>query len=122
MDKKFLTRALVWGMALWAFGYLLGIVLFFVVPAELIGWVIMPLGIAVTLRVLAKKFEGMDLKRYLALGIVWALSAIALDYFLLVQVFRPADGYYKPDVYLYYALTFLLPPAYYFRTRGKSST
>ena len=26
-----------------------------------------------------------------------------------MQLFKPADGYYKPDVYLYYAITFVLP-------------
>jgi hypothetical protein len=31
------------------------------------------------------------------------------DYFLLVKVFKPVDGYYKLDVYLYYVLTFILP-------------
>jgi len=27
----------------------------------------------------------------------------------IVKAFKPADGYYKLDVYLYYALTFALP-------------
>ena len=38
------------------------------------------------------------------------LIEVVLDYFLLVKVFNPAGGYYKLDVYLYYALTFILPP------------
>lgn len=39
----------------------------------------------------------------------WTIIAIILDYFLLVKVFNPADGYYKFDVYLYYIFTFVLP-------------
>ena len=31
------------------------------------------------------------------------------DYLLIVKVFSPPDGYYKLDVYLYYALTFIMP-------------
>ena len=31
--------------------------------------------------------------------------------YMAMCLFDPADGYYKPDVYLYYALTFLMPPA-----------
>ncbi|MGE5624192.1 MAG: hypothetical protein ACM3ZT_01435 [Bacillota bacterium] len=40
---------------------------------------------------------------------VWTALAVALDYLLIVKLLKPTDGYYKPDVYLYYALTFLLP-------------
>jgi hypothetical protein len=98
-----------WGVGLWFFGYLLGIILFVVVPPAFLGWVIMPLGIAITLWVLFKKIELPSLSRYVWLGAVWTGLAVLLDYFLLVQVFKPTDGYYKLDVYLYYLLTFVLP-------------
>ncbi|HEY1303237.1 MAG TPA: hypothetical protein VGF24_06790 [Vicinamibacterales bacterium] len=32
-----------------------------------------------------------------------------LVYLFIVKALKPADGYYKLDVYLYYALTFLIP-------------
>ena len=100
-----------WGVFLWFIGYVLGIVLFAVVPPDMIGWVIMPIGIIITLWVLFKKVKGDSLQYYLFLAIIWTLIAIVFDYFFLVKVFKPADGYYKLDVYLYYALTFILPVA-----------
>ncbi len=109
MNKKIFKDALVWGFVLWLIGYVLGILFFAFVPASILGWVIMPFGIAVTLWVLFKKIHSESLQYYLILAIVWTLLAILLDYFLLVKVFKPADGYYKPDVYLYYILTFIIP-------------
>lgn len=108
MGKGFLKDALGWGLGLWLFGYVLGIVLFPLVPHEQIGWYIMPAGILITLWVLLKKVKG-TLRYYLKLAAVWTVIAVVFDYLFLVLVFKPADGYYKPDVYLYYALTFLLP-------------
>ncbi len=46
---------------------------------------------------------------YLKIAIAWTVIAVVLDYFLLVQLFKPADGYYKLDVYFYYTTTFILP-------------
>lgn len=98
-----------WGFLLWLCGYILGIVLFMVVPPSLIGWIITPVGIVVTLWVLVTKIKRHSTVYFIWLGLVWTAIAIVCDYLLLVQVFKPADGYYKPDVYLYYALTFVLP-------------
>lgn len=84
--------------------------LFSIVPISMIGWIIMPIGTAITLWVLRKKIDGSTLRYYFLVGGVWTIIAILGDYLFLVQVFKPADGYYKPDVYLYYLLTFLLPP------------
>jgi hypothetical protein len=105
MTKKLLTDTLGWGFLLWLIGYILGIVLFMFVPPALLGWVIMPIGIFLTLWVLLKQVR----TPYLYLAVSWTLIAIIMDYFLLVKVFKPADGYYKLDVYLYYLITFLLP-------------
>jgi hypothetical protein len=98
-----------WGVLLWFIGYVLGIVLFPIVPSSMIGLVIMPIGIIITLWVLLKKIKSSSFQYYLKLAVIWTLIAIVLDYFLLVKLFKPADGYYKVDVYLYYILTFLLP-------------
>lgn len=107
--KQFYKDALVWGFILWLIGYLLGMVLFFLVPAGLIGWIIMPIGTVITLWVLLKKVRGDSFKYYLLIAIAWTLIAIVFDYVFLVQALKPEDGYYKPDVYLYYVLTFILP-------------
>lgn len=37
--------------------------------------------------------------------LVWTLIAVLDDHLFIVRALKPADGYYKPDVYLYYALT-----------------
>lgn len=109
MNKQFYKDALGWGFVLWLIGYILGIVLFAFVPPAAIGWVIMPIGTVVTLWVLVRKVNSESLQHYVLLATSWALLAILLDYFFLVKVFHPADGYYKLDVYLYYILTFILP-------------
>ena len=127
-SKQFLKDALGWGFILWLIGYILGIALFAVVSPAMLGWIIMPIGIVITLWVLFKKvhpvksseysevaegeFNGVkseSFQYYFFLAIVWTLIAVIFDYFFLVKLFKPADGYYKLDVYLYYALTFLLP-------------
>lgn len=109
MNRQLLKDALGWGFLLWLIGYALGILLFTIVPISMIGWIITPIGIIITLWVLFKKIKGTSLKYYLALSLVWTLIAIVFDYFFLVKAFNPADGYYKFDVYLYYSLTFVLP-------------
>jgi uncharacterized membrane protein len=109
MNKQLLKDTLGWGFILWLIGYVLGIVLFPVVPTSIIGWVIMPIGVLVTLWVLFKKVKGDSLNYYLIVAVSWTLIAVVFDYFFLVKTFKPADGYYKLDVYLYYVLTFLLP-------------
>ena len=100
-----------WGIGLWLIGYILGIVLFAFVPQALLGWIIMPVGIIITLWVLFKKTKSTLLNYYLFLAVCWTLIAIIFDYFFLVKIFKPADGYYKLDVYLYYFLIFILPLA-----------
>ena len=117
MRKQFYIDAFFWGLVLWLIGYLLGMILFFVVPPDMIGWVILPIGIVITIWVLLKKIKGISFNYYLQLAIVWTLIAIVLDYLLIVKALNPADGYYKLDVYLYYALTFILPLAAYSRKK-----
>ena len=109
MNKRLLKDALGWGIILWLIGYGLGIILFAFVPVDIIGWIIMPIGIVITLLVLFKKVRGDSCLYYVWLAVAWVLIAIVFDYLFLVKIFKPADGYYKLDVYLYYALTFALP-------------
>jgi hypothetical protein len=121
MNKRFVKDSFGWGLLLWLFGYILGIVLFMVVPVSLIGWIISPIGIVITLWVLLKKIGDQNLHYFLKLSFVWTLMAIILDYLLLVKLFKPEDGYYKLDVYLYYFLTFTLPLAVgWFKSKRRS--
>lgn len=114
-----LKDTLGWGVLLWIIGYILGIILFAFVPPSLLGWIITPIGTAITLYVLFKRIKSKSLRYYLLLGVVWATIAIILDYYLLVKVFNPEDGYYKLDVYLYYSLTLLLPVLVGIKKAGK---
>ena len=110
-NKSLLKDALGWGFGLWLFGYILGFIFFAFVPAEAIGWYIMPLGIVATLWVLFKKVQSGPYGRYAVLAVAWTVIAVVFDYLFLVLLLHPADGYYKLDVYIYYALTFALPVA-----------
>ncbi len=109
MNKRLLKDSLGWGLALWCIGYVLGIIFFFLLPTSMIGWVIMPIGVIITFLVLLKKVKADSLQYYLILAVVWTIIAIVLDYLFIVKTFSPADGYYKLDVYLYYAITFISP-------------
>jgi hypothetical protein len=106
---QFYKDAIGWGLLLWLFGYLLGIILFFLVPPSLIGWVITPIATVVTLWVLRSKIKSNSFSYYFGIAVVWVIIAVVFDYLFIVKAFNPADGYYKTDVYVYYLLTFLLP-------------
>jgi heme/copper-type cytochrome/quinol oxidase subunit 4 len=109
INKQFYKDTFGWGFFLWLLGYILGIILFFALPKSMIGWIISPIATVVTLWVLIKKIQSVSFSYYFLIAISWTVIAVILDYFLLVKVLKPEDGYYKPDVYLYYTLTFILP-------------
>ncbi|MGA3160658.1 MAG: hypothetical protein ABSC77_05530 [Terracidiphilus sp.] len=109
MNKQFLKDALGWGSVLWLIGYVLGILLFAFVPVSLIGWIITPIGVVITIWVAFKKVKGDTLRYYYLLAFVWLMIAVLGDYLFIVKAFKPADGYYKLDVYLYYVLTVAIP-------------
>jgi len=68
MNKQSLIDSLGWGFVLWLIGYVLGIILFFVLPASSIGWFILPVGLIISLWVLLKKIKGGTLQYYLMLA------------------------------------------------------
>lgn len=109
MNKQFLKDAFGWGFLLWLIGYCLGFMLFAFIPVSRIGWVIMPVGTAIVLWVLLKKIKPDSFGYFAGLAVVWVSIAVLFDYLLIVKTLKPADGYYKPDVYLYYFLVFTLP-------------
>ena len=110
--NRFITRDLLGlGLLQWFAGYVLGFVFYAFVPAELIGWFVMPLAVGLTCLVLWKWVRVDSMRDALLLGLAWSTIAIACDYFFLVKLLKPPDGYYKVDVYLYYLLMFALPVA-----------
>jgi len=110
--SRFVLRDLLgFGFGLWLWGYALGFVFYAFVPPALIGWFVMPFGLAVTLFVLWKWVRIPDVGRGFYVGLVWAAIAVVLDYVGIVKLLNPPDGYYKLDVYIYYALTLALPIA-----------
>ena len=48
MSTRFLKDSFGWGFILWLVGYVLGVMLFAVLPPSLIGWAITPIGTGVT--------------------------------------------------------------------------
>lgn len=108
MIKNF-TNILKWGLLLWTFGYILGFVFFFILPASVLGWAILPFGVLITVYVCTKKIEIANIKNATEVGIIWTVWAILLDYLFIVKLLSPIDGYYKLDVYVYYLLTLLIP-------------
>ncbi|MFZ2025013.1 MAG: hypothetical protein WAV51_01905 [Microgenomates group bacterium] len=108
MNPQTLKDSLGWGFLLWLIGYILGIVLFMIVPAHMIGWVLSPAATLFTLWVLIRKINSRKFLYYLILGVVWTVIAIVFDYVFIVQLFQSAN-YYKLDVYVYYALMLILP-------------
>lgn len=119
MNFRLIKDGLIWGAVLWFIGYLLGFLFFAFVPTALIGWFIMPIGVASTLWILFSYIKATSFLYYFLLGTLWAALAVIFDYFFLVQLLKPADGYYKLDVYMYYALTFALPMSVYWIQRKK---
>ncbi|HEY6088167.1 MAG TPA: hypothetical protein VD771_00100 [Gemmatimonadaceae bacterium] len=109
MNRQLLKDAFGWGVLLWIVGYALGMILFAFVPPNLIGWIILPIGTAIALWIAFKKVKGDTLRYYWLVALVWTLIAVLGDYVFIVKALKPADGYYKPDVYLYYALTLAIP-------------
>jgi len=109
VNKQFSKDALGWGFVLWLIGYALGVALFAFVPASLIGWMITPFATALTFWVAFKKVKGSTLQYLGLVGLVWLVIALVGDYLFIVKAFKPADGYYKADVYLYYVLTLAIP-------------
>lgn len=117
---KIFLNTIFWGLILWIFGYVLGLIFFVFVPKEIIGWFILPFGVIAALWVLFKKIKRDSFGCYVGVGIFWVIIAVILDYVFIVKLFKSTD-YYKPDVYFYYILTFILPVAvgWYKKIKGQ---
>jgi hypothetical protein len=99
------------GAALWLIGYLASLVLFFTPYAGIMGWILLAVFTPVTIVITWWWFsqrKSLSLRYYAGVGIAWMLIAVVLDYLFIVLLFNAS--YYDPDVFVYYAVTFLIPP------------
>ena len=110
LSKRMLIDAPILGFLIWLIGYLAGMVLYFFVPTDVIGWILFaiftPIVILICYRRFSKRSESISY--YAAVSVIWLVIAIVFDYFFLVSLLN-ATNYYKLDVYVYYACTFLIP-------------
>ena len=98
------------GTALWLIGYLASLALFFTPFSGIMGWILLAIFTPVTIAVTAWWFrqrERLPLPYFAGVGVAWTLIAIVLDYLFIVLLFQAT--YYGPDVFVYYAVTFLIP-------------
>jgi hypothetical protein len=112
------------GTGLWLLGYLASLLLFNTPFATVMGWIITAIFTPVTIAIAWWWFRTrvLPLTYYIGVGLAWALIAIVLDYLFIVQLFQAS--YYGPDVFVYYALTFLIPAGvglYLTRFRSRES-
>jgi FtsH-binding integral membrane protein len=107
--KEWLKDTVGLGIVLWLIGYLASMALFLSPFAGIMGWIITAVFTPVTIVITWWWFRARDLPLayYAGVGIVWTVIAVVLDYLFIVLLFQAT--YYAPDVFLYYALTFLIP-------------
>ena len=79
MNQELVKGSLGWGFVLWLIGYGLGIALFLLLPPFVIGWVILPIGVVITLWVLMTRIHVDLLHHYAFIAAVWTVLAIVLD-------------------------------------------
>lgn len=91
LKKQFYIDAFYWGFVSWLIGYLLGIIFFFFVPSDMIGWVLLPIGIVITLWVLLEMIKGDSFHYYLHLPIAWTLISIIFEYLFIARTLKPPD-------------------------------
>jgi hypothetical protein len=98
------------GIALWLMGFVASIMLWGIVSPDMIGWVLFAIFLPLTLYVPYRRFRKRkeSVKYYLFVSATWMLIAIAFDYMFIVRLFS-STNYYKLDVFVYYAATFLAP-------------
>jgi len=125
LDKAMLVDALLLGFLVWLMGYLAGIALYFVLSPDVLGWVLFAIFAPIVIFLCYWRFRNRKegISYYLLVGAVWLLIAVVADYLFLVKLLNP-PAYYKLDVYVYYASTFLIPflVGVKFGGKGKAKT
>jgi hypothetical protein len=110
------------GIVLWLVGYLASLLLFFSRFAAIMGWILLIVCTPVTIAVAWWWFKARELPLvyYVKVGAAWTVIAVVLDYLFIVLLFQAT--YYGFDVFVYYAMTFLIPVGvglYLCRAAGK---
>lgn len=97
------------GILLWLIGYLAALLLFVSPFAGVMGWILIAVFTPVSILIVWRWFCGRDLPLvyYAEIGLVWTAIAVVFDYLFIVVLFSAT--YYSPDVFVYYAITFLIP-------------
>ena len=98
------------GTVLWLIGYLASLALFFTPLAGIMGWILLVIFTPITIAIAWWWFrprERLPLQYYAGVGVAWMLIAVVLDYLFIVLLFQAT--YYGPDVFVYYAVTVLIP-------------
>jgi hypothetical protein len=114
MEKGFIKSRMidifVFGIFIWLMGYIASIILFPFVPDNILGWILCIIFTPITIIIAYLRFRNRKLKLfcYFMTGVFWAIIAMILDYFFIVRLFNSVT-YYKPDVFVYYIVTFLIP-------------
>ena len=114
MEKGFIKSRMidvfVFGILIWLIGYIASLILFPIVPNNLLGWILCIIFTPITFLIAYLRFKNRKLKLfcYFMTGVLWALIAVIFDYLFIVKLFNPIN-YYKPDVFVYYTITFLIP-------------
>lgn len=97
------------GVLLWLLGYIASLLLFVSPFAGIMGWILIAVFTPVSVIIVWRWFTGRDLPLayYAGLGIAWTVIAVVFDYLFIVLLFSAT--YYGLDVFVYYAITFLIP-------------
>ena len=98
------------GIFVWLIGYLAGIVLYFFISPDILGWVLCAIFTPIVILLCYKRFGKREesISYYAFVAAVWLIVAVVFDYLFLVKLLNPSV-YYKLDVYVYYVSTFLIP-------------
>lgn len=107
--QTLLKDTVVLGVLLWLLGYIASLLLFVSPFAGIMGWILIAVFTPVSVIIVWRWFTGRDLPLayYAGLGIAWTVIAVVFDYLFIVLLFSAT--YYGPDVFVYYAITFLIP-------------
>ena len=110
MTKTMLVDAPALGIFVWLIGYLAGIVLYFFLSPDILGWVLFVIFIPIVILLCYRRFSNRNesISYYAFVAAAWLIIAVVFDYLFLVKLLNPPI-YYKLDVYIYYASTFLIP-------------
>ena len=110
LAKTTLVDALLLGIFVWLIGYLAGIVLYFFLSPDILGWVLFAIFTPIVILLCYIRFGKREesISYYAFVAAVWLIVAVVFDYLFLVKLLNP-PVYYKLDVYIYYASTFLIP-------------